>query len=160
MDFNWASFLPALLFSGASVAAGIADQKNLKKANEMNVALMREQNAFNSAEALKAREFNAAEAEKQRAYESSMSNTAYQRAVADMEAAGINPIMAASNGGAGTPAGAAATAESAHSAGTATVRSSDYSSVVSNAVNSALKGAAFGYALGSRDSGSAIGFGR
>lgn len=51
--------------------------------------------------------FNAYQAELNRNYQTQMSNTQHQRQVADLKAAGLNPLLS-TNTGAGTPGGATA----------------------------------------------------
>ena len=60
-----------------------------------------------------ANQANIAETEKQMDFQREMSNTSYQRAVADMKAAGLSPMLAYSQGGASTPQGGAARIDNA-----------------------------------------------
>lgn len=69
-----------------SVISGLFGRKGAKDQNEAQIASAREQMAF----------------------QERMSNTAHQREVADLRAAGLNPILSAGGSGASSPSGAQA----------------------------------------------------
>jgi len=79
-------------------------------------------------EAVKNRQFQREEAGTSRAFSERMRNTSWQAGIADMQAAGVNPALAYSQGGAASPMGAAGSGSKA-----------DMEDVLSPAVNSAMQ---------------------
>lgn len=78
----------------------------MANANEYNTAMWQKAADWNEAMWERQAEFNAKQADIQRQWSERMENTKYQRAIKDMESAGLNPILAVSGGGSGIATGA------------------------------------------------------
>lgn len=66
---------------------------------------VRDTNAMNQSNARESMSFSAEQADRQMAFQERMAGTAHQRQVADLKAAGLNPLLSA-NSGADSPGGA------------------------------------------------------
>lgn len=95
------------ILGGAAVGGMLGSASSARQVSRESAASAREAMWFEQGERIEAQKFGSEEAFKARKFEMDMSNTAYQRAVADMKEAGINPMVAYSQGGASTPGASA-----------------------------------------------------
>lgn len=89
---------PASIGMGLAGLGGIAGFFGQQETNKTNVQMAHDANAAT-------RELS----NEQMKFQERMANTAHQREMADLKAAGLNPILAATKGGAPSPAGSSAT---------------------------------------------------
>lgn len=105
---------PSLSPEGSTGGLDLDKVEDIQKNNQIaQQVIAREQWNASQSSADKAMKFSADQAQINREWQEQMSNTAYQRAVQDMRKAGINPMLAFSQGGASTPSGSAPSGNSA-----------------------------------------------
>ena len=121
-----------------NAADQISRLKGIAQSNSaFNASQAQMQRDWTEEQSAKAMQFNAREAAKNRNWQEMMSNTAHQREVKDLMAAGLNPVLSAMNGN-GAAVGSGATASGVVGSGSKADADTATSGALANLLGSIL----------------------
>lgn len=151
MDFQERANQTAMDFEAEqNLLNRIFQQSSAKRAMDFEAEQAEINRIFQRKSSAVAMQFEADQAKRQMDFQERMSNTAYQRAVEDLRKAGLNPILAYTQGGSSSPAGSSGSGfsnvgSSAHGYSSSGSAARGYSSSGSKANASQLASAVLSY---------------